>query len=174
MSNSLFTQEFNITWTDSAPATAETNTVEIVTDLLAQAGDFDLWTTDTPDVKRYGEDSSSERGNGADMPAVLYVWSPTGSTLDRFSGDGDKFDRQDTIEIQIWSLDEPETQQLQSDVVDILSQFLDDNKIRTPYSDLAPTGVDDFREQTSATHTDHYVMSVEVEARGLQDTAKNV
>ena len=78
----------------------------------------------------------------------------------------------DTIEIQIWSLDEPETQQLQSDVVDILSQYLDDNNIRTPYSDLAPTGTDDFREQTSATHTDHYVMSVEVGTRGLQDTQK--
>ena len=147
--------------------------VQVVIDLL-EAADAGQWTPNTPDIRNYWDDSGSERGNGADMPAVLYVWSPTGSTLERFSSDGDKFDRQDTIEIQIWSLDEPETQQLQSDVVDILSQYLDDNKIRTPFSDLAPTGIDDFREQTSATHTDHYVMSVEVETRGLQDTAKNV
>ena len=145
--------------------------VQVVIDLL-EAADSQQWTPDTPDIRNYWDDSGSERGNGADMPAVLYVWSPTGSTLERFSSDGDKFDRQDTIEIQIWSLDEPETQQLQSDVVDILSQYLDDNKIRTPYSDLAPTGTDDFREQTSATHTDHYVMSVEVGTRGLQDTQK--
>ena len=145
--------------------------VQVVIDLLEDA-DTQQWTPDTPDIRNYWDDSGSERGNGADMPAVLYVWSPTGSTLDRFSGDGDKFDRQDTIEIQIWSLDEPETQQLQNDVVDILSQYLDDNKIRTPFSDLAPTGTDDFREQTSATHTDHYVMSVEVGTRGLQDTQK--
>ena len=145
--------------------------VQVVIDLLKDA-DSQQWTPDTPDIRNYWDDSGSERGNGADMPAVLYVWSPTGSTLERFSSDGDKFDRQDTIEIQIWSLDEAETQQLQSDVVDILSQYLDDNKIRTPYSDLAPTGTDDFREQTSATHTDHYVMSVEVGTRGLQDTQK--
>ena len=145
--------------------------VQVVIDLLKDA-DAGQWTPDTPDIRNYWDDSGSERGNGADMPAVLYVWSPTGSTLERFSSDGDKFDRQDTIEIQIWSLDEPETQQLQSDVVDILSQYLDDNKIRTPYSDLAPTGTDDFREQTSATHTNHYVMSVEVGTRGLQDTQK--
>ena len=145
--------------------------VQVVIDLLKDA-DAQQWTPDTPDIRNYWDDSGSERGNGADMPAVLYVWSPTGSTLERFSSDGDKFDRQDTIEIQIWSFDEPETQQLQSDVVDILSQYLDDNKIRTPFSDLAPTGVDDFREQTSATHTDHYVMSVEVGTRGLQDTQK--
>ena len=145
--------------------------VQVVIDLLEDA-DAGQWTPDTPDIRNYWDDSGSERGNGADMPAVLYVWSPTGSTLERFSSDGDKFDRQDTIEIQIWSLDEAETQQLQIDVVDILSQYLDDNKIRTPFSDLAPTGTDDFREQTSATHTDHYVMSVEVGTRGLQDTQK--
>ena len=145
--------------------------VQVVIDLLKDA-DAQQWTPDTPDIRNYWDDSGSERGNGADMPAVLYVWSPTGSTLERFSSDGDKFDRQDTIEIQVWSFDEPETQQLQNDVVDILSQYLDDNKIRTPFSDLAPTGVDDFREQTSATHTDHYVMSVEVGTRGLQDTQK--
>ena len=67
--------------------------VQVVIDLL-EAADAQQWTPDTPDIRNYWDDSSSERGNGADMPAVLYVWSPTGSTLERFSSDGDKFDRQ--------------------------------------------------------------------------------
>ena len=56
----------------------------------------------------------------------------------------------------------------------ILSQYLDDNNTQTPYTDVAPVGEEDFREQTPARRTDHYVMSVEVETRGLQDTGKNV
>lgn len=147
--------------------------VGVIIDLLEDTSHSD-WTADKPTIKRYWDDAQSERGPGADMPAILYVWSPTGSTLERFSVDGDKFDQNDTVEIQIWSLDEVEVEQLQGDTVDILSRFLDDNKVRTPYSDVAPVGTDDFREQTPARRTDHYIMSVEIATRGLSDTQKNV
>lgn len=136
------------------------------------ASGVDPWGVDPPTVKRYWDDTQSERGPGADQPAILYVWSPTGSTLDRFSRDGDEFDREDTVEVQAWSLDETECERLQRDVVDILSKYLDDNRVRTPYNDLAPTGTEDFREQTARRRTDHYVMAVEVETRGLEATEK--
>lgn len=148
--------------------------VQAIIDLLEAAATSE-WTPATdPVVKRYWDDAQSERGPGADQPAILYVWSPTGTTLDRFSMDGDKFDQSDSVEVQAWSLDETETEQLQRDVTDILSQYLDDNSVETPYSDVAPVGQEDFREQTPARTTDHYIMSVEVSTRGLSDTEKNV
>ena len=147
--------------------------VQAIIDLLENA-DSTEWTPATdPVVKQYWDDAQSERGPGADQPAILYVWSPTGSSLDRFSMDGDDFDRSDTIEVQAWSLDETVVEQLQADVVDILSQYLDDNKVQTPYHDVAPVNTEDFREQKPARSTDHYVMSVEVETRTLEDTEKN-
>lgn len=129
----------------------------------------DPWAT-TPNVHKFWDHAQSERGPGADQPPILYVWSPTGSTLDRFSMDGDEFDRSDTVEVQAWSLDETEVEQLQSDVVQILSTYLDDNTVKTPYTDVAPTGTEDFRAQTPARQTDHYIMSVEISTRGLPDT----
>jgi hypothetical protein len=147
--------------------------VQVIIDLLENA-DATEWTPDTPTVKNYWDDAQSERGPGAGQPGILYVWSPTGSTLDRFSIDGDKFDRSDTVEVQAWTLDETETRQLQGNVVDILSQYLDDNETETPYTDVQPTNTEDFREQKPARTTDHYVMSVEVETTDLQDTEKNV
>lgn len=147
--------------------------VQAIIDLLDAAPSTD-WTPATdPVVKRYWDDAQSERGPGADQPAILYVWSPTGSTLDRFDMDGDDFEREDTVEVQAWSLDETETEQLQRDVTDILSQYLDDNRTDTPYTDVAPVNEEDFREQKPARQTDHYVMAVEVETTGLEDTEKN-
>jgi len=147
--------------------------VQAIIDLL-EAADAAEWTPDVPRVRKYWDDAQSERGPGADQPAILYVWSPVGSTLDRFSMDGDHFRRNDTVEVQAWSLDETEVEQLQRDVTRILSAYLDDNTTETPYTDVAPVGEEDFREQKPARTTDHYVMSVEVETDGLQDTEQNV
>ena len=146
--------------------------VQTIIDLL-DAADAAEWGV-VPDVRNYWTDAQSERGPGADQPPILYVWSPVGSTLERFSMDGDDFDRGDTVEVQAWSLVEAETERLQRDVTRILSGYLDDNNTQTPFTDVAPVGEEDFREQTPARRTDHYVMSVEVETRGLQDTEKNV
>jgi hypothetical protein len=86
--------------------------------------------------------------------------------------DGTRFDRSDTVEVQAWSLDDVVTRQLQDDVVGILSQYLDDNETSTPYTDVQPVNTEDFREQTPARSTDHYVMAVEVETRDLEGTEK--
>lgn len=149
--------------------TSADDAVDAVIDLLQNAAATD-WTPATPTIKQWWDDSQSERGPGAGQAAILYVWSPTGSSLDRFSMDGTRFDRSDNIEIQVWSLDETETEQLRRDVVDILSQYLDDNETQTPYSDIQPTVSSDFREQNQARRTDHYVSSVEVETRDLDPT----
>jgi hypothetical protein len=150
-------------------STSADHHVQAIIDLLDAADDTE-WTPTTPDVFRYWDRAQSEKGPGADQPAHLYVWSPTSSSLEQFSMDGTRFDRTDAIEIQIWSLDETEPRQLQDDVVAICSQYLDDNRVRTPYSTVEPTGVNDFREQKTARRTEHYVMSVEIDTRGLDAT----
>jgi hypothetical protein len=152
-------------------ATDATTHVEEIKSLLEAAPDTD-WTPTTPTIRTYWEDAQSERGPGADQPGVLYVWSPTDSTLETFSMDGDDFLENNTVEVQAWSLDEQEARQLQSDITRILSQYLDDNTVNTPYSDVHPTGQADFREQKPARDTRHYVMSVTVETTGLSDTVK--
>lgn len=153
--------------------TSASQPVQVIIDLLQNA-DTGEWTpTQDPVVKNYWDDTQSERGPGDGQPPILYVWSPTGSTLERFSVDGDDFERNDTVEVQAWSLVESETVGLQEDVIDILSQYLDDNETETPYTDVAPVGAEDFREQTPARSTSHYIMSVEVETTDLEATEKN-
>jgi len=147
-------------------ATSETHHVEQIIRLLEATADSE-WTPAVPNVRNYWADSQQERGPGADQPAVLYVWSPTDSTLEAFSMDGTRFREDTTVEIQVWSLDEQEARQLQADVTRILAKYLNDNRNNTPYSDVHPTGQADFREQKPARDTRHYVMSVTVETTGL-------
>jgi hypothetical protein len=142
--------------------------VEDVINLLEAATSWS--TAQDPVVRPYWDDAQSEKGPGADQPAVIYVWSPTDSTLDRFSIDETEQEASHTVEVQIWSLDETEPVTLQNDVVRILSQYLNDNAIQTPYTELGPTTVSDFREQKNARVTEHYITSVEVETRGLEPT----
>jgi len=54
-----------------------------------------------------------------------------------------------------------------NDAISILSQYLDDNQINTPYTDVQPTAASDFREQKQARVTDHYLTSLEVDTDGL-------
>lgn len=143
--------------------------VQAIIDLLQAEADTS-WTPTPPDIKEYWADAQNERGPGADQPSICYVWSPTDSTLDQFSMDDDEFDQTDTVEVQVWSLDETEARQLQGDVTDILSQYLNDNSTDTPYTEVRPTLEKDFREQKSARRTDHYIMAVEIETRGLEST----
>lgn len=145
-------------------STTENFHVEAVVDLLTQATS---WSTGSdPDIRRYWDDAQNEKGPGADQPPVAYVWSPVDSSLDRFSVD-DEYRVTNTVEIQLWSLDEEEPVTLLNDTIDIMSEYLDDNKIDTPYTDLQPTTASDFREQKSARRTDHYITAVQVDTDGL-------
>lgn len=142
--------------------------VEDTINLLQAAPDTD-WRTSVPNVREYWADAQSERGPGADQPPVCYVWSPTDSTLDRFSVDDTELQQSNTVEIQIWSLDPTEAVTIQEDVTRILSEYLDDNNTETPYVTVEPVVESDFREQKNARSTDHYITAVEIEAEGLTE-----
>lgn len=165
--NSTWPWTWPVTWSNTKPVTNESHHVEAIIDLLSQAKDYAYWRTTPPQVKKYWADAQSEKGPGADMPAILYVWSPVDSTLDRFSVDDDELQQSNTVEVQVWSLDETEATVLQADVTRILSEYLDDNQTNVPYTDVAPVVESDYREQKNARSTDHYIMAVEIETGGL-------
>lgn len=142
--------------------------VEDIINLLEAAPDSE-WNATPPRVKKYWSVPQGQKDPGADMAPILYLFSPTDSSLDRFSIDGDHYQQTNSVEVQAWSLDEAEVKLLQEDVVRILSGYLDDNSTETPYSTVEPTTELDFREQKNPRDTESYIMAVEVETEGLSD-----
>jgi hypothetical protein len=143
--------------------------VQAIIDLL-DAADATDWPSDTPpDIYRYWDIAQAEKGPGADQPPHLYVWSPTTSTKERFSMDTEDYDRTDAIEVQAWALDATVVKDYQQAAAGVLEAYLDDNKTETPYQTVDPVGENDFREQKTTRQTDHFVMSIEIDARGLDD-----
>lgn len=140
-----------------------------IINLLQAASDTSWRTTTPPSIREYWADSQSEKGPGADQPAILYVWSPADSSLERFSVDDTELQQSNTVEVQVWSLDPQEPVTLQEDVTRILSEYMDDNNTETPYSTVEPVVESDFREQKNARSTDYYITAVEVETEGLTE-----
>ena len=141
---------------------------------LSNAGTVDSgfeWQTDAPEVKHYLDDTQQERGQGADQPPKLYVWEPTSTSTEKFSLDGEQFDRSDTVEILAYSLTERDVIKLQSDVQTILSNYINDNKQDTEFTEIEPTSAADYREQTPRRNTQNFVAGVTVETRHLPETA---
>jgi len=168
--NSTWPWTWPITWSNGLPVTNKPHHVAATIDLLSQAADYNLWrTTQPPSIREYWADSQSEKGPGAGQPAICYVWSPTDSSLERFSVDDDELQESNNVQVQIWSLDEQEPVTLQSDVIDILSEYMDDNNTETPYSTVEPINKSDFREQKNARSTDYYITAVEIETEGLTE-----
>jgi len=146
------------------PTTDAGHHVEAVIELLRDEPDTS-WST-PPVVREYWSDAQSEKGPGADQPPVAYVWSPADSSLERYSVD-EEYRVNNTVEIQFWALDEQTPVALLNDAIAVLSQYLDDNKIDTPYTDIQPSTASDFREQKQARTTDHYLTSLQLDTDGL-------
>jgi len=150
--------------------TSDRDHVEAVIDLLENAADTEWSSADPPTIKRYWDDAQQERGPGAGQPPTIYVWSPTDTSLEQFSIDGEQFEQRDVVELLVYSLDSRETETVQSDVTSVLSGYLNDNKTETPYATVEPVAESDFRSQKQRRLTDHYVQGVQVEPYGLSDT----
>src|SRR6056297_690713 len=141
---------------------------QAIKDIL-EAEDTGSWTDSIPNIRFYRDDPPSEKGPGEGQPPVVYVWSPTSTDLPQFSSDGDLFDRQSSVEILVYSLDDTECEQVQNDVVQIISSYFADNTVRTEFNDIRPNNKNDYRSQKNAGRTDHFIMGVEATLRGLDD-----
>ena len=149
-----------------------TRAVEAVEEVLDTPNGH--WRHEEPDVQFYWESAQSERGNGADQPGDVYVWSPTGETHERFSLDNDAglTDDSTDIEILVYSLDEFEVMEYAEDIALLLEEYFDDNKDLTNFTTIEPVATRDYREQTNHRATDHYVAGVEVELRTLSPATR--
>jgi hypothetical protein len=144
--------------------------VEAIIDLL-QAADSSDWQHGVPSIRPFWEDTQQEKGPGADQPAIIYVWSPVDSSLERFSMDQTNLEVTNTVEAQVWSLDDQEAVDYLNDTIQVITNYLDDNKVQTPFADVQPSAASDFRAQNNARVTQHYILSVEVDTTGLISTA---
>ena len=151
------------------PSTQEETPVKAIQELLSQA-DNSVWSTETPEVYLWEERSQDERGPGQGMPPELYVSQLTGGPIERISADGVLFRETPTCEIWVYSLDDTETAQLARDVISYMSEFMDNQEANSPFVDMQPSNVEDYREQKLRKVTQHYIYEVEIEMEKLTDT----
>jgi len=145
---------------------SEENPVDAVKDLL-EGQPSSSWTNADPTIEYHWDVPYSEKGPADDQPAELYVWSPVDSTLEQLSASGDFLDEGHSVEVQIWSLSDPETADYMRDVIQIFGDYLDDNTDTTEFITLPPTSARDLRSDKIPQKTSHYIAQVEIEPRKL-------
>jgi hypothetical protein len=143
--------------------------VETVVDLLDGTADAEYKLTQSkPDrINPIWEYDHNDRVNYAD-PA-FYVWSPTDADISKFSIDGDNLLEDTSVEVLIFTLDATKTKNYQRDVLEILSDYYDDNTDNTSYYEIAPQSASDLRNEHISGRTDHYIASVTVETNRFGD-----
>ncbi len=134
--------------------------------------DIDGWDGPTPSVDLYEDVSQKSKRNESD-PA-LYLFKPGTDAIDRFSADGDTLTEDETVEIQIWILEDTRdyaakqlARQYRDTIIQELTQYLTDNYETTEFHRIEPAGANDFRHQHLARRTDHYIYSVDVDTHRL-------
>lgn len=147
---------------------SSTEPVDMVVDLLDGAA-VGQWTNASPDVFYLEDVPQADRGPSQDQPAHLYVWMPAGGPIEGLSGDWTSTTEQNTVEIQVWSLDRGECAVYKEDVINFLSLYANDNEENTLFHRVRPSNQDDMRGQNQARRTNHFVMTVEVDCRKLRD-----
>ncbi len=148
-------------------STSAGEAVQTVFDIL----DGSSWSLQDPEVQFYWDVPQSQKGPGADQPPEAYVFSPTGSNIDKFSADGDLTDETQTVLIQFYVLKSDNRSNLSGylrETIDILGDYYDDNTLNTNFTELAPQSASDFRRQANARKSDYHIGAVEVEGRKLE------
>lgn len=152
--------------------TTKDDPVDAIHDLLQNAGTSVWNTTQDPTVHRWHDRAEGERGPGDGQPPELYVWQPSGGPIERFTADGALlWEPGAPVEVWAFSLDESEVKTLTDDVINFIDDYLDDQEQNTPFVDIQPTSVEDFREQKPRRVTDHYVYRVLVDLERFRDVS---
>lgn len=175
--NTVFPATFDATFQDGKPLSRKSDIVAAVIEVLQGATDYDSWTLTGPEVYRQSEISQRERENNPDPS--MYVWSPVDATLDPFDAEYSRVNETRTVEVSIWVLGDAsnsgfgDCETYQQDVIDILSQYGNDNETNIEFRDLKPASVTDSRQEHITRQTDHYIMSVQAEVENFRATGVN-
>lgn len=146
-------------------SSTSTDPVDAIYDLL---NGYTGWTNATPEVRYQWKWSPDQRENSRD-PAI-YVWSPTEGSYDAFDAEYSHLDEGQTIEANIWTLDDSETSTYSEDVVDFLSEYGNDNESQTEFHRIRPQNNNDMRQENIARKTDHFIASVQINLRNFRNT----
>jgi len=149
--------------------TQKINGVDAVFEILQDAKVNNEFTAANPELFKLFEISTQERENNPN-PA-LYVWSPTETSFERFSADGNRLIRNGSVEIIVATLDASVTVALSQDTVDVLGDFIGDHHDKTELRTVEPESATDDRASTVFRHTDHYTGTVSVSSQVLQQVA---
>jgi hypothetical protein len=154
----LGTSQLGNTQVGSVPSSGSTDAVQTIADLLDASTQ---WSLPDPEVYLLQEISQQQRENNPN-PAI-YVWSPVDGSLDQFDAEYSHIDETRTVECQIWNLDGIEAETYHQEVIDLLSQYANDNYRNTEFHHIRPTSATDSRSDHIRQLTDHYILSVQAE-----------
>ena len=158
MSNSIFPWTWPIQWSET-----RNKAPNQIKELLIKS-ETSQWAYGKPEIiELLTERTGQERIN--ESRDALYIWEPTEADITRLSADGTQIDEFPTVQVLIWSLDETTAMQHQSDVIQILGSYMDDNKQETNFNNIEPTSREDLRNERMANRADHFVMGVTVSMR---------
>ena len=152
------------------PSTTSTDPKQAAIDIIKAIG---KWPGDTPLVKPSEQVPHKTKENTL-QPAV-YIHKPTVGEIERFSADRLDTVETETVNLTIWILEgtnntNPETlaRQYRTTLVNLFSEYMNDNFKRTEFHNIEPTGSTDFRQEHIARQTDHYIYTVEIETERLR------
>lgn len=147
----------------SATSTS-TDPVQTVIDLLSGTTAANWPSGTKPDPIEHQWDST-QRTKDNRSGVAAYVWSPDIGTQEQLSADGATKDQVETIDVDVWSADPVEANDVAGDVVAILEDYWNDKQANTEWHRIRPQSTDDRRAETLARRADHHVVSVEVQLR---------
>jgi len=129
-----------------------------------------FWTMAPPDSDNINPVwETTEKGRQNNPENALYVWSPTDTDIQQFDGEYSQTIQNATVEVQVWTLDEGETERGYRDVVNILTSYANNNESITNFQYIRPQTMADNRSEKIARQTDHYIASVQIETRYFRD-----
>jgi len=143
-------------------SSTEQNPVDAITDLLQQTDDTNYTGTKPEVVERIFERTPQARHN--ESRDAIYVWQPVDGEIDRVTADGTLLLREDTVEILIYVLeDEARAVQLQQDLIQFFSDYIDDNKADTQFNHVQPTDLTDGRPENLPRDTGYHITGITLE-----------
>jgi len=151
-------------------SSSESNPVNAVTDLLQQTDDTDYTGTKPEVIEDVWERTPQARLN--ETRDAVYIWQPVDGEIERVTADGDLLFRENTVEVWVYVLeDKPRAVQLREDILQFLSDYIDDNKENTEFNDVQPVNDMDNRPSNLPRNTSHDVMGVTLDLNKRQSVA---
>lgn len=142
-------------------SSTSTDPVDTIIDILDGTAQSN-WPNGTKPstIEKQWEHTFQWKKNQANPAA--YVWSPERGSQDQFGPDHETKIRGETIDVDVWALDDSNVDSISGDVISILEDYWMDSQENTQWDRIRPESPDDRRAEKLARMTDHYVVSVRV------------